>query len=129
MSKDILADALSTIKNKERIREKEVTIESASNLIAHVLEVMKDEGYIENIEFIDDGKAGKYKVKLTGNINNCGVIKPRFSIKQDEFEKWEKRYLPSAGFGILTVSTSDGVMSQKEAKEKGIGGRLLSFVY
>lgn len=129
MSKDPLAAALSNIKNHEMVRKTEFTIEPASGLISDVLEVMKEEGYVSEIEHIDDGKGGKFEVELTGSINDCGVIKPRFSVKKDEFEKWEKRYLPAAGFGILAVSTPEGVMSHKKAKEEGIGGRLLAFVY
>jgi small subunit ribosomal protein S8 len=57
------------------------------------------------------------------------VIQPRFFVKKDEYEKWEKRYLPARGFGIMIVSTSKGVMSQKEAESLKIGGRLLGYVY
>lgn len=129
MTKDPLAGALSNIKNHELVRKTEVTIKPASGLIEDVLEVMKEGGYVSEIEHIEDGKGGKFEVKLTGSINDCGVIKPRFSVKKDEFEKWEKRYLPAAAFGILAVSTPEGVISHKEAKEREIGGRLLAFVY
>jgi small subunit ribosomal protein S8 len=47
----------------------------------------------------------------------------------NEFELWEKKFLPSREVGILVVSTSRGVLSHREAKEKGIGGKLLAFVY
>ncbi len=129
MSSDPLSNALSDIKNHESIRKKEIEIKPASNLIRDVLEVMQKEEYVGEIEYIDDGKGGKFRVELVGNINDCGVIKPRFSVKKDEFEKWEKRYFPAAGFGVLAVSTPQGVMSHEEAKEKGIGGRLLGYVY
>lgn len=129
MSKDPLADALSDVKNHEEIRKRELIIKPSSGLIGDVLEVMQEENYIEDFEFIEDGKGDKFKVRLSGNINDCGVIKPRFSVKHGEFEKWEKRYLPAVGFGILAVSTPQGVMSHKEAKENNIGGRLLAFVY
>lgn len=129
MSKDPLADALSTIKNHEGIRKREVIIDPSSGLIGAVLEVMEEEGYIGGFEFVDDGKGGKFKVELVGNINDCGVIKPRFSVQAGDFEKWEKRYLPAAGFGILAVSTPGGVISRKVAKEEALGGRLLAFVY
>ncbi len=129
MSDDPLSGAMSTIKNNEAVRKKEVTIKPASELIRDVLKVMQEEDYIEDFELIDDGKGGKFRVELSGNINDCGVIRPRFSVKKDEFEKWEKRYFPAAGFGVLAVSTSEGVISHTEAKEKGIGGRLLGYVY
>jgi len=64
-----------------------------------------------------------------GRINDCGVIKPRFPVKKNEFEKWEKRYLPSPDVGLLVISTSKGVMTHREAKELGIGGVLLAYVY
>ena len=129
MTEDPLSNALSTIKNHESIRKKEVEVKPASNLIHDVLKVMQEEDYVGEIEHIEDGKGGKFKVELLGNINDCSVIKPRFTVKKDEFEKWEKRYFPAAGFGVLAVSTSNGIISHNEAKEKGIGGRLLGYVY
>jgi len=126
---DPLADALSAIKNAERVGKKECIVKPASKLIGNVLRIMKEEGYIEEFEFIDDGKAGIFKVKLKGRINNCNAIKPRFPVKKDEFEKWERRFLPARDFGILIVTTSKGVMTHREAKEVGVGGSLLAFVY
>ena len=48
---------------------------------------------------------------------------------KDEFEKFEKRYLPAKNFGILIVTTPEGIMTHNEAKERGIGGRLLAYMY
>ncbi|MEM2908266.1 MAG: 30S ribosomal protein S8 [Candidatus Hadarchaeales archaeon] len=129
MLMDPLANALSVIENYERARKREVVISPASKLIGQVLQVMRQEGYIGEFEFIDDGKAGKFRVQLIGKINECGAIKPRHAVKREEFEKWEKRYLPAAGFGILVLSTPKGVMTHKQAKEEGIGGRLLAYVF
>ncbi len=91
MLNDPLADALATIKNAERVGKRECIVKPASKLIGRVLKVMQEYGYIEAFEWIDDGKGGKFKVKLKGNINNCNVIKPRHAIKKGEFEKWEAR--------------------------------------
>jgi small subunit ribosomal protein S8 len=129
MLMDPLANALSVIENYERARKREVIISPASKLIGQVLRVMQQEGYIGEFEFIDDGKAGKFKVQLIGKINECGAIKPRHAVKREEYEKWEKRYLPAAGFGILVLSTPKGVMTHKQAREQGIGGRLLAYVF
>ncbi len=126
---DVLANALSTIMNNEVRGKKECLIYPASKLVMNVLQTMRRVGYIGDIEYIDDGRGGKLKVKLLGRINKCGVIKPRFPVKKDEFEKWEERYLPARDIGILIVSTSQGVMTHIEAKEKGIGGVLLAYVY
>lgn len=126
---DPLADALSVIKNAEDVGKPECTISPASKLIGSVLKVMKDKGYIGDFEFVDDGKSGLFKVQLKGNINRCGVIRPRHAVKNTEFEKWEKRFLPARGFGSIILTTPDGVMAHSEARENGIGGQLLAYVY
>lgn len=128
MLNDPLADALSTMTNHEMARKSETVI-SASTLIGNILKIMQDYGYIGSFEFIDDGKSGTFKVELLGNINKCGVIKPRYPVKKSGFEDWEKRFLPAKDFGILLVSTPKGVMSHKEAYRHEIGGRLLAYVY
>ena len=128
-SLDPLADALSNIMNHELAGKKAVIIKPASKLIGEVLKIMLQEGYIGEFEYIDDGRAGKFRVQLLGRINKCGVIKPRFPVKKKDFEKWEKRYLPAHDIGILIVSTPQGVMAHKEAIKRGIGGRLLAYVY
>jgi small subunit ribosomal protein S8 len=68
-------------------------------------------------------------VNLSGSINSCGVIKPRFAIKRAELEKYEARYLPAQDFGVLILTTTEGVISQSKAKEIGVGGKLLAYVY
>ncbi|MCS3924755.1 30S ribosomal protein S8 [Methanosalsum natronophilum] len=126
---DPLANALSTIKNAEDIGKQSCTIRPASKLIGNVLNVMKDNGYIGEFEFIEDGKAGIYEVKLIGRINKCGAIKPRYSVSSEDFEKWEKQYLPARNFGTLILTTSDGLLSQVQARENNVGGLLLAYVY
>lgn len=126
---DPLANALSKIQNHERARKREVVLAPASKPIGEVLRIMQAEGYVGEFEFIDDGRAGKFRVVLQGKINGCGAIKPRYSTKKDGYEQWEKRYLPAAGFGLLVVSTQQGVMAHKKAMELGLGGRLLAYVY
>lgn len=128
MLQDPLADALSTIKNAERNGKKEC-VTRASKVIKSILKVMQDHGYIGSFEFIDDGRSGKFKIELKGNIIDCNVIKPRFSVKVDEFEKYEKRYLPGREFGLVLLSTSKGIIDHKKAKELHTGGKLLAYVY
>ena len=129
MLNDPLANALSTMKNAELKGKGTCIIEPSSKLIGGVLNLLKEKNYITEYEFIDDGKAGIYQVKLKGNINNCGVIKPRYPIKRDELDKWEARYLPAQHFGLLIITTTKGIVSQSEAKENGIGGKLLAYIY
>lgn len=129
MLMDPLANALSMIKNYENARKREVVVKPASKLIAEVLRIAQQEGFIGEFEFIDDGKAGKFRIALLGKINRCGVVRPRHAVKRDGYEKWEKRYLPAAGFGVLVISTPKGVMIHTQAEEQGVGGRLLAYIY
>jgi small subunit ribosomal protein S8 len=126
---DVLANGLTTIMNNEMRNKRECVITPASKLFGRVLRIMQLNGYIGEFEFVDDGRSGKFKVQLLGRINKCGAIKPRFPVKLDELENWEKKFLPSRDVGILIISTPKGVMSHKEAREKHLGGRLLAFVY
>ncbi len=126
---DTLANGLITVVNNEMRNKRECTISPASKLLGRVLRIMQLNGYLGEFEFIDDGRSGKFKVQLLGRINKCGAIRPRFSVRTDSFEEWEKKFLPSREVGLLVVSTSDGVLSHKEAGEKHVGGKLLAFIY
>jgi len=129
MLNDPLANALSLMKNAEIKGKGTCQIQPSSKLIGGVLDLLKEKGYINGYELIDDGKAGFFQVKLKGNINNCGVIKPRYPIKRDDLDRWESRYLPAQDFGLLILTTTQGIVSQNEAKKNGIGGKLLAYVY
>jgi small subunit ribosomal protein S8 len=129
MLNDPLADALSLMKNAEIKGKGTCTVQPSSKLIGGVLNLLKEKGYIGEFERIDDGKAGVFQVKLLGNINNCGVIKPRYPVKRENLEKWESRYLPARDFGILILTTTQGIVTHAEAKKIGIGGKLLAYIY
>ena len=124
-----LANILSHIQNYERTGKKEITTSYNSKMIRGVLEIMQDEGYIGSFEELEDSRGNSLKINLIGAINKVNVIRPQFQIKLEQFEKFEKRWLPAKDFGIIIVSTSQGLMSHKEAKEKGIGGKLISYCY
>lgn len=126
---DTLANAMSNVYNHELVGKKEVIVKPASRVIAATLRVLQKAGYVGEFEFIDDGRAGIFRVQLLGRINKCGVVKPRYPVKFRDFERWEKRYLPARGFGLLVVSTPEGVMSHSDAKLQKTGGRLLAYVY
>ena len=126
---DTLANGLTTIMDNEIRNKRECIISPASKLLGMVLRVMQLNGYIGEFELIDDGRSGKFRVQLLGRINKCGAVKPRYPTKVDEFEEWEKRFLPSKDVGILVISTPYGVMSHREAEKKRTGGRILAFVY
>lgn len=126
---NVLANLFSTMYNNELRNKKECLVIPASKLAQEVLRTMQRAKYIGEFEYIDDGIAGKLRVQLLGRINRCGVITPRYPVRADAFYKWERRYLPAVNVGILVVSTNQGVMSHTEAIQKGLGGRLLGFVY
>lgn len=128
MLHDPLADMLCSIKNAEMVGKKECVTPS-SNLIKEILKLIQKEKYIGVFEFIDNGKSGRFRIELKSRINDCNVVKPRYSVKKDDFEKWEKRFLPATEFGILILTTTKGVMTHKEAKKNNLGGRLLAYVY
>ena len=129
MLQDPLNDAMATIRNAEATGKAECLIRPASKLIGRVLKVMQENDYIKAFELVEDGRGNLYKVSLVGSINNCGVIKPRFAVKRTDLEKFEARYLPAQDFGVLILTTTEGVISQTKAKQIGVGGKLLAYVY
>jgi small subunit ribosomal protein S8 len=128
-SNNVLGNLFATIYNNEVRNKKECLAIPASKLASAVLRSMQRNRYIGEFEFIDDGIAGKFKIQLLGRINRCGVISPRYSVDKTGYTRWERQFLPAVGVGILIVSTSQGVMSHNEAIEKGLGGRLIGYVY
>ncbi len=126
---DPVSDALINLKNHENASKKECTFKPASKLIGEILKILLKKGFIGKYELIDDGRDGMFKVQLMGKINQCKTIKPRYAVKKNEYEKYEKRFLPSKDIGTIIVSTSQGVMTHAEAKKKEIGGRLVAFIY
>jgi small subunit ribosomal protein S8 len=128
MRHDLLSDVLSSIKNGDKVGKREIIVPS-SKMTKEVLVLMQKHEYIGNFEYIDDGKGGKLKISLLGNVNKCGSIRPRFSVASDGYGKYKRRFLPASGFGMLIVSTSKGIMIHREAEKNNIGGKLLAFVY
>ena len=129
MQHDPLNDAISSIKNAEHCGKIKVTVKPTSKLLARVLKVMQDFEYIKDFEYEENGRGGEFRIDLSGNINNCGVVKPRFSVRLTEIDRFEKRFLPAQDFGVLILTTTQGVLSHVTAKQLKTGGKLLAFVY
>ena len=129
MQFDPLSDAFVRIYNAEQAGHYEVSINPASKLLESMLTIMQSSGYVGGFERIADGRGDAFRVELVGAINRCGVIKPRHSVKRADFDKWESRYLPARDFGLLIVSTNQGVMNHHEAKKERVGGRLLAYIF
>ena len=129
MLNDPLANVMSLILNKELIGKSECLIKPVSKVIKEVLGVMKENGYVGDFKEVEDSKGNYIELNLLGSINKCGVIKPRYSVKSRDFEKFERRYLPAKDIGIIFVSTPKGIMTHYNAKSKKTGGRLLAYCY
>ncbi|MGV8141628.1 MAG: 30S ribosomal protein S8 [Candidatus Woesearchaeota archaeon] len=124
-----LANVLSYINNHEKLGRKEISVGNNSKFIRQVLSILNENNYLGEYKEVDDGKGKILVISLIGAINKVGVITPKFNVKKDDYEKFEKRYLPAKDFGMLIVSTSKGLMTHGQAKEQGLGGRLICYCY
>merc|ERR1712188_288409 len=107
---NVLNDALNSIVNAERRGKRQVLIRPGSKVVIRFLTVMMKHGYIGEFEVVDDHRSGKIVVNLTGRLNKCGVISPRFDIAINDIEKWTNNLLPSRQFGFIVMTTSAGIM-------------------
>ena len=93
------AGALKAINNAEKRGKRQVLLRPSSKVVIRFLTVMMKHGYIGEFEVVDDHRGGKIVVNLTGRLNKCGVISPRFDIGIKDIEKWTNNLLPSRQFG------------------------------
>lgn len=129
MVRDILNEALTSLRNAERVGKAECTINVTSKMIIKIFRIFQKYGYIGDFEVFENIPSKPAIVKLTHKINDCKAIKPRFYVKHNEILEKEMRYLPARDVGLLILTTSQGIMTNREAKEKKIGGALLCYVY
>lgn len=126
---DPLAACLSKIDNAEKVSKNEISVMGISNMKKNVLEILKKHEYVADVEYKEDNRGGEIVIKLLNLINKCGAIKPRYNVTVSDIEKFEQRYLPAKGFGFLIISTSQGLLTNDEAKEKNLGGKLIAYCY
>jgi len=124
MSQDIVADALNQIMNARKAEKTEVEIKRISKLLLNLLEMMKEQDYID----FEQKDERTIIVKLI-KINECRAIKPRYYVDVKKIDKYLRRFLPSRNFGTLVISTSKGLMSHNQAYENKIGGGLIAYFY
>ncbi|MEK6904205.1 MAG: 30S ribosomal protein S8 [Nanoarchaeota archaeon] len=129
MLNDPLALMMGNILNAEKVGKSSCVVRPGSKIMKKILEIMNANNYIGAFEEINDNRGGILKINLLGRINKCGVVKPRFSVKKDGYEKFEKRFLPAEDFGFIVVSTPNGLMTHYEAKQKKSGGKLVCYFY
>ena len=127
---DTIADMLTRIRNANQMRYEEVTV-PASNVKKEIAKILKNEGFIKDYKIVSDDAQGtivltlKYNKKervITGlkRISKPGL---RVYAKNDEIPKVLN------GLGIAIISTSKGLKTDKEARELGIGGEVLAYVW
>lgn len=127
---DSIADMLTRIRNANQAKH-EVVEMPASRIKLEVLAVLKNEGYISEYEKIEDGKQGVIKVTLK-YINKERVIKGLMRISKPGLRVYAKsNALPKVlnGLGVAIISTSNGVMTDREARKQKLGGEVIAFVW
>lgn len=127
---DPIADMLTRIRNANQAKH-EVVEMPASRLKLEILEVLKNEGYIAEYEKIEDGKQGVIKVTLK-YVNKERVIKGIKRISKPGLRVYAKSTeLPQVlnGLGVAIISTSNGVMTDREARKNKLGGEVIAFVW
>ena len=127
---DPIADMLTRIRNANQRKHATVLVPS-SKIKLEILRVLKEEGYISDFVKIEDEKQGMISITLK-YVNKTSVIKGLKRISKPGLKVYAKRNeLPKVlnGLGVAVVSTSGGVMSDREARQKNLGGEVLAFVW
>ncbi|UUX32856.1 30S ribosomal protein S8 [Fundicoccus culcitae] len=128
---DPIADFLTRIRNASSVGHKTVSAPS-SNMKVSIAEILKQEGFIKNYEVTEDDKQGEIKIFLKYGRNNEKVITGIKRISKPGLRVYAKTEdLPKVlnGLGIAIVSTSNGVVTDKQARQAGIGGEVLAYVW
>ena len=128
---DPIADMLTRIRNGLIARHDSVTM-PASNMKKAIAKILLDEGYIKSVDYIDDGLQGQIKIVLKYMQGKESVIKGLKRISKPGLRVYAKSdEIPKVlgGLGIAIVSTPKGVMTDKVARQQGIGGEVLAYIW
>jgi small subunit ribosomal protein S8 len=128
---DPIADMLTRIRNANQNKSANVII-PASKIKLDILNVIKSEGYIEDVEFVEDGKQGAIKVTLKYTEKKERVIKGLKRISKPGLRVYAKATeMPKVlnGLGVAVVSTSNGVMTDREARHQHLGGEVIAYIW
>lgn len=128
---DVIADMLTRIRNANDVGHPEVDI-PCSKMKEAIAQTLKDEGYIKDFEVIDDGKQGILKVYLKYGPNKQKIITGIKRISKPGLRIYaNKNEIPKVmgGLGTVILSTSKGIMTDKEARKQQIGGEVICYVW
>ena len=128
---DPIADLLTRIRNANMVRHEKLEV-PASNLKKEIAEILKREGFVRDVEYIEDNKQGIIRIFLKYGSSNERVITGLKRISKPGLRVYAKATgVPRVlnGLGIALVSTSQGVVTDKEARAKQLGGEVLAYVW
>ena len=128
---DPIADMLTRIRNANMVRHEKLEV-PASNLKKQVAEILKREGFIRDVEYVEDNKQGIIRIFLKYGRDNERVITGLKRISKPGLRVYAKtNEVPKVlnGLGIALVSTSQGVLTDKEARAKQVGGEILAYIW
>jgi small subunit ribosomal protein S8 len=128
---DPIADLLTRIRNANMVRHEKLEV-PASNMKKEIAEILKREGFIRDVEYIEDNKQGIVRIFLKYGQNNERVITGLKRISKPGLRVYAKAdEVPRVlnGLGIALVSTSQGVLTDKEARAKQVGGEVLAYIW
>jgi len=130
MMTDPIADMLTRIRNGVRAKFEEVSIPS-SRLKVRIAEILKDEGYIENFQHVDDGRQGSLKVRLKYQDDVPAITGVRRVSSPGRRVYVGATEIPRVlnGIGVAILSTSSGIMTDRRAREARVGGELLLTIW
>lgn len=128
---DPIADMLTRIRNANIVRHETLEI-PGSNMKKEIAGILKTEGFVKNVEYIEDDKQGIIRVFMKYSNENERVITGLKRISKPGLRVYAKREeLPRVlnGLGIALISTSEGVLTDKEARKRNLGGEVLAYVW
>ena len=128
---DTIADLLTRIRNASSAKHESVEI-PASNMKKAICQILMDEGYIRNFTVTEDGKQGIIKVVLKYGEGKTPVIQGLRKVSKPGLRIYSgAAELPKVmkGLGIAIISTSRGVMTDREARKQNLGGEVLAFIW
>ena len=130
MLTDPVADMLTRIRNAIHAGHKRVAI-PASNVKKEIARILFEEGYIANYEFIEDNKQGIINITLkwVEGENAISGLERISKPGRRVYVKWKSIPRVKEGFGIAIVSTSKGILSDKDARRKKVGGEVLCAIW
>jgi len=128
---DPIADMLTRIRNANMVRHEKLEV-PASNMKKEIAEILKREGFVRDVEYIEDDKQGIIRIFLKYGQDNERVITGLKRISKPGLRVYAKtNEIPKVlnGLGIALVSTSHGVITDKEARAKKVGGEVVAYVW